>query len=788
MSEKSKTRVSSLFSKLAGNRHNAPLIRWAFFALLIILPVIYIPGEAGTYSAIKHLVLVISVSLALFGWSVHMYRTRALQLRDNYWLWIPGLLLIGVVLSAIASPSGYLSWVGMGSLGFTSVVPTFAFVILYAILVHSGDHTKVLRFTSLGAMIGVALAGLVATLSYFGVMPDAVSIAGLSPSGTPESLTIMLVVMTVFAMGIWVADDHKETDVWLPTNQWRISHLVVWSLLLIETLFWVAITDTSATLIVLVVGSGVFVALGLYQPKRFKVANRMIVPMIALALALFLLLVPSPFAGSVPSEIGPSMKAGSSIAHQTWKADGIFLGSGPATFAYDFSRFKPLEINNTSLWNVKFDRSLSHILNLSATWGLFPTVVYVGFMIWLLWAALHALVIKKVKEDWQTIAVLSSVWLMTVVAQAVYASDIVLTALFWMFSGLLVSAIVPQMRRVSFANNQRIALLTSMLFVSTGILFLLSLAAATQWFSGEVIINRAESLVVSDPEKSLEAVRSATVINPWNADYQRMYALGLLRGVERSIQNGDEVSIVQEKVERAAIAANRAVSLEPMQAGNHEMRRLVYASITSFAQGADRLALDSSIMAQRLDPTNPIRHMRVSRSFIVAAEQAAVLISDEGEREATVGALLGQAESAIEQAISLRSSYAPLYYTRGLIYDRQGRLDEAISQLSRLVIASPNDAVLRFELGVLQLRAGNTDKSRMDFEAALKIEPTFSNAKWYLSSVYELDERFEDAIRQLEDIAILDPKNIRVQQRIDLIRAGIVPEEAEEIESLEPLE
>ena len=598
----------------------------------------------------------------------------------------------------------------------------------------------------------------------------------------------MLVIMTVFAIGVWVADDHKDTDVWMPTDKWRIAHLIVWSLLLIETLFWVAITDTKATLIVLVVGSAIFVALGLFQPKRFKIANRMIVPMIALALGLFLLLVPSPFVGSVPSEIGPSMKAGAAITQQVWQADGVLFGSGPGTFMYNYLRFKPIEINNTNLWNVSFDRSLSHVTNVAATWGLLPTLVYIGFILWLLWMAIHALVIKQVEEDWQTIAVLSSVWVMTVAAQIVYASDIVLTTLFWVFSGLLVSAVVPQMRKVFFAQSQRAALLVSMLFVSTGILFIICLATATQWFSGEMMINKAQRVVVDDPEKSLEVIKGAAVINPWNADYQRMYALGLLRDVNAAINNQDELPVVQEKVEGAAIAANRAVALEPMHAKNHEMRRLVYASITSFAQGADRHALDSAIMAQRLDPTNPLRHMRVSRSFVTAAEQASVLISEEEEKLATVGALLGQAELAIEQAISLRPNYAPLYYTRGLIYDRQGRLDEAIDQIGRLVIASPNDAVLRFELGVLQLRAGETDKARIDFEAAIAIEPTFANAKWYLSSVYELEERAEDAIRQLEDIAILDPANVRVQQRIDLIRAGIVQAEIEEIEPLETVE
>src|SRR3990167_4412365 len=132
--------AEKIFLTLAGTFRDAPVVYVALFVLAVLLPLVYVPGIAELFSPLKHALLVVSVAIGLFGWSIHVYRQRAWTLRHCAWIWLPVLVLIGVIVSAIRSPSGYVAWVGIGSLSFTSVIPLFAFVGLYALVVHVGDH------------------------------------------------------------------------------------------------------------------------------------------------------------------------------------------------------------------------------------------------------------------------------------------------------------------------------------------------------------------------------------------------------------------------------------------------------------------------------------------------------------------------------------------------------------------------------------------------------------------------------------------------------------------------
>ena len=108
------------------------------------------------------------------------------------------------------------------------------------------------------------------------------------------------------------------------------------------------------------------------------------------------------------------------------------------------------------------------------------------------------------------------------------------------------------------------------------------------------------------------------------------------------------------------------------------------------------------------------------------------------------------------------------------------RLNDAIGQIESLIIQSPQDAVLRFELGVLQLRAGNKERARLAFEGALERSPTYANAKWYLVALYEESGDIDDAILQLEDLLILNPDDSIIQDKLALLHQGKIDAEAAE--------
>ncbi|OGL72078.1 hypothetical protein A3C17_00080 [Candidatus Uhrbacteria bacterium RIFCSPHIGHO2_02_FULL_53_13] len=762
--------AEKIFLSLAGEFRGAPIVYCALFVLAVLLPVAYVPGAAELFSPIKHALLVVAVAVGLFGWSIHVYRQRAWTLRHCVWIWLPVLVLIGVIVSAIRSPSGYVAWVGIGSLSFTSVIPLFAFVGLYALVVHVGDHRASLRALCYGLLLGGALTGVVATLALFNVIPTVWAPSSLSPTGTPESLTLFLSLLSVLALGIWIVDDHDDTDVWLPTRAWRFMHWPVWIVLWATTVVWLLATDTVLTQIVLLVGSGALVALGLYQPNRFVKPLRMLALMVAFGLSLVLLLVPSPFTGRVSPEIGLNLRAAGRIATSALSNEGWLFGSGPGSYFYDYLQYRPVEIVRSSFWALPFDHSFSYFLDIAATWGLVPTLAYAACILWVLWRLVHALLVRRTHEHWQTLAVLGSVWLMAVASQIIYASDVVLMTLFWIMTGLVVAHTVSRRRTITFVSNARVALVSSGLFVATGIVAVLGVSAMLQWVAASAFVSAAERHS-DEPNRADRLLLRAIRLNPWDANALRMHALVHVRIAEQ-MSDDEAPEAVQQRVQWAINDINRAIQLEPRNVQSHEVRRAISSSLGRMVVGADQAATQSALVAASLDPNNPVRWQRVAESYLVMATNARRTIVDEEERAVTVQGLLAEAERSIETAIDKKPNYAPSYYTRGLVYEQQGRLDEAIAQLFAIVANTPNDSILRFELGVLHLRQGAFEKARMDFETAVSLQPTFANAKWYLASVYESEGRADEAMVQLQDLLILDPENKNVRDRIELLKDG----------------
>ena len=69
------------------------------------------------------------------------------------------------------------------------------------------------------------------------------------------------------------------------------------------------------------------------------------------------------------------------------------IGSGPGTFAEDFSLFRPAEFNSSAFWQIRFDKSRSHILEMLATAGLLTFLAY--FLVICLVFYLNIVLIKK---------------------------------------------------------------------------------------------------------------------------------------------------------------------------------------------------------------------------------------------------------------------------------------------------------------------------------------------------------------------------------------------------------
>jgi tetratricopeptide (TPR) repeat protein len=193
-----------------------------------------------------------------------------------------------------------------------------------------------------------------------------------------------------------------------------------------------------------------------------------------------------------------------------------------------------------------------------------------------------------------------------------------------------------------------------------------------------------------------------------------------------------------------------------------------------------------------LEPNNPSHYTNLGRVYVSVADRARLLKDAEDEELAATAAKaetdqLAAAEQAFLTAIQTKLDYAPAHYYLASVYERQGRVEEAITRLAALRDARPNDVGLGFQLAVLYMKTEQYDLSRKELERIVAIFPTYSNALWYLSALYELDGDEAKALSAANKVLELNPDNQAAKQRVKNLRSGVtgsgIPEPVEEGEN-----
>ncbi len=167
---------------------------------------------------------------------------------------------------------------------------------------------------------------------------------------------------------------------------------------------------------------------------------------------------------------------------------------------------------------------------------------------------------------------------------------------------------------------------------------------------------------------------------------------------------------------------------------------------------------------------------------LVLSEDARV--RTESEKEVSVW--LGKAEEAFRKALELKQDYAPAHYHLAILFEREGKVDDAIGKMESVLRYNPTDVGAAFQLGLLYVRRRGPEdlnRAKAAFEYTVRLAPSYSNARWFLAAVYEQQGDLEAATQQVEDVLRLNPGNALVKARLERLKAG----QTVSSESLPPL-
>ncbi|RPJ79887.1 MAG: O-antigen ligase family protein, partial [Deltaproteobacteria bacterium] len=340
----------------------------AIFAVLMIVagvtPLLFTNLTTDFYETPKLMFLVGSVILLygmwIFSWVSRGKITVQKTPLDVWWM----IFLVLVVLSTYLSVSRYPAIFGDMTRMHGTAISWVTYILLFFVAVSnlaSKDRIKSLLYVLLGSGLVVALVSI---FSYFRLfLPfDFARSVNFTPTGSTFSAAAMLLALIPIPL-VSILKPNKFLP--LPIA------------LTLASIFGMTVALIGSTNIYLVMA--LVFGLSLLSGDTMQVFKRVplfLVPVGMTALIMVMGYLPLPgnifqqTSAGFPREIQLPLGVSWKITASSFR-DAPFFGTGPATYGFNFTAYKPAEFNNLNYWNVNFDTAYNELLQILGTLGFF---------------------------------------------------------------------------------------------------------------------------------------------------------------------------------------------------------------------------------------------------------------------------------------------------------------------------------------------------------------------------------------------------------------------------------
>jgi len=717
--------------------------KYGLFLVVFLVPLFFLPFTQNVLSYPKRVLTLILVAISLIAWLVTQKVRGEIALKkiNKGFYWVSGSLLGIFLLSTVFSQWMGVSFWGMPYSVADSLLGFSVLFLLSFLIIHSFQGKDYLKLMQLLIGAGV-LVSLFAILQLYGA---SLGIGASTLIGGFNTTAVFAAILLPLALALLFHTGEKK---WF----WGISSVVL--------LLSIVLINFKAAWLVLMLGVLMSLFFSTWS-SEFKLSWSLVL-MGCLALALFFFLFRSalPFLPARPPEVSLGLSSEYDIVSGTLQESfkNKILGSGPATFPFEYSQHHSRLLNRTPFWGTRFNQGSSVFWDWVVTKGVLGGLALVALWGFALWKGLKR-VVRPDNDQWGVkLGILSSLTAL-IGAAFLLPFNFTLWFLFWVVLGLMLGLFYPGVKKIEInskaVNTAYSLLLVLVVLLGVGLISLQGIRyyAANQHKQG-LNYSRKGNL-----KKAISHVNNATELSelPLNSAVDLYHRdLGQIYLNQASKVAADESQInrglVQKSISKGATALNRATEIAPFNPANWNVRGYFYRNLIGVQQ-AGELALNSYKKAAELEPASPFAYTEIGRVNILMAQG-----SENKEK------LLNKASDALQTALDLKPDYASAHYLRAVVYDQQGNLEKAISNLEKAEVTAGQDVGLTYQLGLLYWRNNNLDEARTKFEQAVKANSDYSNARYMLGLVYDRKDQKEKAIEQFDKVAELNPENKRVEE------------------------
>lgn len=749
------------------------LIKWGIYVLVFLFPLFFLPFTSEVLEINKQLFLVVFSAILFLLWLGKIILNSSVKFIRNPLAAVVLFFLLAYFISSIFSKDSYQSFIGFGSSIAESFLTIFALVIFYFVVFNNIRKIKTVRYLIACLFCSIFITGLYATLQLFKVYPlgffDITKNPVFNTVGAHNTLSILFGLGVIFAVLFFV---NPKIKIWFKI----IFGLMALALLVFAFLFgfknvWIGLVISMA----LIIGSALF-------KQNLKISRWIWLPMILLGVFIVFYFIPfRSVLKNIPAEILPSAKATINIAKVTLK-ENLLLGSGPGTWIIDYTKFKEQVVNLTNFWNVHFAKGWSFLFMLPATIGLLGVIAWLAiFFVFIFFGSKSILKIEQIASSKGSLCLgIFAGWFYLAIMQVLYHTNITLQFVFWLLTalfGVLVSIekdpkpFAKKQIKIEFNPLSPLASIFSFVFIIIVVSIVIGFYFFGQLYFADIIYAQGlkSAQVNGDIKEITSLIEKSVSLNPRFDLYQRSLSQAYLFYIQQqasriSFQDPVQVKQLSSLLAKMSGAVNKATDLSPYNVENWIQRARLYQALIGVAPNADDWAKKAFEEAIKLDATNPYLYTELARVYFVSA------VNFLKDQPANQQEYFSKAETNVSEAIRLKADYGPAYILSALIYEQQGRVDEAISRLETTKPALADDVGLIFQLGYLYYRQNQIDRAQAEFERAVSLVENFSNARYFLGLIYDQKGNKRMAIQQFERILSLNPNSQEVIKILDNLK------------------
>jgi tetratricopeptide (TPR) repeat protein len=747
--------------------------KYCVYGITLLIPVFFLPFTFEFLEFNKQYLLGVLVLIGVLAWmgksivdkEVHFYRTPLDLPLVIFWF--------VVFISGVLSEDRILSFVGNMENLTIGVLPMTFYILFYFLVTNS------LKIDDLKKIVIMVLASGVAASAFF-----ILKIAGLlekigfswqfnnTVSNLNTPFGIFIAVCLVLSLNaLFLRKKDIKSDIF-----WFICFVVFLATLALFgfKLVWICV---AASLFLLLV-------LGMSHLEEIRTSWITVsFSILVIALIFVLLGVPQFLTAGLPLEVSLSQGVSWKIATETLGSSlkQFIIGSGPATFVYDFAQFRPESLNLTFAWNIRFASPASTFIDLLSTFGFLGTISYVLVLLLSLGTVVFVSMRKAFKKDGMLSHAIKHAmgsegsvfaasplffgvtvaWLSLLAASFFLIFSTALWVMFFLFmaSIMVVSRTLLKVNEkpfsVSLRTSPQYSLASSFIFilVFSGVI-VLGIYLGRFYIANVYYVQSMLSLnsgnIGNAEEEAAKAIQYHNSWAPYHLNLARIY---LLDAGAESRKSSPDASKVSSLVASAVNQAKLATDLAPKNVVTWETLATMYENARAISPAAGDWAVDALDMATNLEKTNPVHYLR--RGNLKAALQK----NDEAKKD-------------YEEAVRLKANYVDAFVRLSAVEESKKDLNTAILRMSDAFRFSPKNPEILFQLGRLLYNRNKGDDLRLAEQAflgAVNLNPDYSNALYSLGLLYERLGQQKEALGYYNHVLRLNPDNADIRAKINAL-------------------